>query len=378
MKVALVYDRINKWGGAERVLLALHEMFPEAPLFTSVYNAELAPWAKVFTIKTSFLQKLPFASSHHEMLATLMPIAFESFSFDEYDLVISVTSEAAKGIITHPRTKHLCICLTPTRYLWSGYNTYFSRSTFKRITKPLVDYLRRWDVMAAQRPDMYVAISQEVQKRIKKYYKRNSIVIYPPITLSNSAPFKQKKKSVKKNSKKKENNSGYFLVVSRLVPYKRVDIAVEACTQLQLPLKVVGTGSEEAYLKSIAGETVEFYNNLTDEELTTYYKECSALLFPGIEDFGLTVLEAQQYGKPVVAYRGGGALETIIEGKTGEFFSPQTTAGLVETLQKLVKKGILDNYSFTYSRQAQENAKKFSKETFEKELWTQIDILFKK
>src|SRR5579883_623792 len=223
MKVALVYDRINKWGGAERVLLALHEIFPDAPLYTSVYNPELAPWAKDFTVKTSFLQNFPYASSHHEMLATLMPIAFESFSFDEYDLVISVTSEAAKGIITPPHTKHICICLTPTRYLWSGYDTYFSNSTFKLLTKPIVQYLRTWDKTVAQRPDAYIAISEEVQRRIKKYYERDSVVIYPPLSLtSHVAPFKKKRKHILR----KKTTGNYFLIVSRLVPYKRVDIAV--------------------------------------------------------------------------------------------------------------------------------------------------------
>lgn len=374
MKVALVYDRINKWGGAERVLLAIHEIFPDAPLYTSVYNPELAPWADVFTVKTSFLQNFPYASSHHEMLATLMPVAFESLSFTDYDLVISVTSEAAKGIVTQPNTKHICICLTPTRYLWSGYDTYFSNNLFKFLTKPIVSYLRKWDKTVAQRPDAYLAISKEVQKRIKKYYNRDSSVLYPPITLSNHAPFRKKKKVLKNNHKSKE----YLLVVSRLVPYKRIDIAVKACSALQIPLKVVGSGSEERYLRTIAGPTIEFYNNLTDEELTTYYKECSALLFPGIEDFGLTIIEAQQFGKPVIAFKGGGALETIIEGKTGEFFTPQTAEGLAETLQKLVKKGILDNYSFTYSENARENVKKFSKEQFKKELLHQIDILFNK
>lgn len=374
MKVALVYDRINKWGGAERVLLAIHEIFPDAPLYTSVYNPELAPWADVFTVKTSFLQNFPYASSHHEMLATLMPVAFESLSFTDYDLVISVTSEAAKGIVTQPNTKHICICLTPTRYLWSGYDTYFSNNLFKFLTKPIVSYLRKWDKTVAQRPDAYLAISKEVQKRIKKYYNRDSSVLYPPMTLSNHAPFRKKKKVLKHTQQAKE----YLLVVSRLVPYKRIDIAVKACSALQIPLKVVGAGSEERYLRTIAGPTVEFYNNLTDEELTTYYKECSALLFPGIEDFGLTIIEAQQFGKPVIAFKGGGALETIIEGKTGEFFTPQTAEGLAKTLQKLVKKGILDNYSFTYSENARENVKKFSKEQFKKELLHQIDILFNK
>jgi glycosyltransferase involved in cell wall biosynthesis len=355
MKVALVYDRINKWGGAERVLLALHEIFPEAPLYTSVYNAALAPWAKKFKITTSFLQNFPSASAHHEMLATLMPVAFESFSFDDYDLVISITSEAAKGILTKAHTKHICICLTPTRYLWSGYDTYFSHKGFKEVAKPIVSYLRKWDKIAAQRPDAYVAISKEVQKRIKKYYGKDSFVIYPPLTLASKIT-------------DHTSNEGFFLVVSRLVPYKRVDIAIKACSQLGIPLKIVGSGSEEKYLRSIAGATVEFYKSLTDAELTTYYKKCSALLFPGIEDFGLTIIEAQSFGKPVVAYKAGGAIETVIAGKTGEFFSPQTAEALADTLQKLVEKGILETYSFPYNQAAQKNAKRFTEKAFKKNL----------
>src|SRR3990167_10742564 len=180
MKVAVVYDRVNKWGGAERVLLALHEMFPDAPLYTSVYDERNAPWAKVFPrVYTSFLQKFPFAKSNHEFLALLMPLAFELFNFDEYDLVISVTSEAAKGIITKPETLHICYMLTPTRYLWSHYDLYFKNPILRFISKPAVNYLRNWDKIAAQRPDKIIAISTEVQRRIKKYYGRESDIVFP-------------------------------------------------------------------------------------------------------------------------------------------------------------------------------------------------------
>ena len=167
MKVALVYDRVNIWGGAERLLLALHQIWPEAPLYTSVYDPERAPWAKVFEVRTSFLQKIPLAKKHHEFFAPLMPLAFESFNFDEFDLVISITSESAKGIITKPKTKHLCYCLTPSRYLWSGYKEYFRTSAQRIASSWLVKYLKKWDLVAAKRPDAYFAISQTVQKRIK-------------------------------------------------------------------------------------------------------------------------------------------------------------------------------------------------------------------
>lgn len=321
MKVALVYDRVNKWGGAERVLLALHELFPDAPLFTAVYNSITANWASVFKVHTSFLQYFPKATSAHELYGWLMPLAFESFNFDEFDVVISVTSEAAKGVITKPGTVHICYCLTPTRYLWSGYKEYFSNLFFRFVTKPIVWYLRRWDIIAATRPDVMIGISKEVQNRVRKYYNRDVALIYPPVSLVTG-------------SKQETNEAkGYFLVVSRLVQYKRIDIAIEACNRLKLQLRIIGNGSQKSKLQSLAGPTITFLGNLTDEELVEYYKNCRAMLFPGIEDFGLTIIEAQNFGKPVIAHKAGGAMETIIEGKTGTFFSPQTVNALIEVLK---------------------------------------------
>lgn len=329
MKVALVYDRVNKWGGAERVLLALHELFPQAPLFTSVHHAKQAQWADVFEVKTSFLQQFPILRSKHELIPFLMPVAFENFSFEGYDLVISITSESAKGIITGPRTKHICYCLTPTRYLWSGYDDYFANSFTKTLTKPVVSYLRNWDKLAAKRPDQFVAISKEVQRRIKKYYGRDALVIYPPVVLEST-----EKKKNKKNSKK---NEGFFLIVSRLsrfTKYKRIDLAIQACNELGLPLKIVGEGSWKKELEEMAGPTIEFLGSLTDEQLMEYYQRCNALIFPGVEDLGLTIIEAQLFGKPVIAFRGGGALETIKEGETGIFFEKQTKESLMQTLKQ--------------------------------------------
>lgn len=346
MKVALVYDRVNKWGGAERVLLALHKIFPDAPLYTSVYNPKSASWAKVFDIKTSFLHNFPFAPYSHEVYAPFMPLAFESFSFDEYDLVISVTSEAAKGIITKPPALHICYCLTPTRYLWSGYQEYFRNTLLRFVSKPIISYLRKWDLQAAQRPDIYIAISKEVQKRIKKYYGRESLLVYPPVTLENSKyEILNSKQNTKYNPPAGGLNTKYFLVVSRLVEYKRIDIVIEACNNLKLPLKIIGKGVMGKKLKSIAGTTVEFIDNLTDKELVRYYRDCRALIFPGKEDFGLVIAEAQRLGKPVIAYKEGGALEIIKNNKTGLFFYPQTKEALKETLQKF-DSFTFDNYEF--------------------------------
>ncbi len=340
MKVALVYDRVNKWGGAERVLLALHALFPDAPLYTSVYDKKNTPWADEFKINTSFLQNLPFASTHHELLAPLMPLAFERFNFDKYDLVISLTSEAAKGIITKPGTVHICYCLTPTRYLWSGYDEYFKNKNLSFFSKPVTNVLRKWDLIASKRPDMFVAISKEVQKRIKKYYGRESDLVYPPVTFYSSSEQSESRsdsgQARNKSSRLRSNNNDYFLVVSRLskfTKYKRVDLAINACNELGLPLKIVGDGSLKKELEKIAGTTIEFLGNIGDEELAKYYKNCKALIFPGFEDLGLVMIEAQMFGKPVIAFKNGGALEIVIDNKTGLFFDKQTPESLSDALK---------------------------------------------
>ncbi|MBI2442583.1 MAG: glycosyltransferase [Candidatus Levybacteria bacterium] len=354
MRVALVYDRVNKWGGAERILLALHELFPDAPLYTSVYNPLHASWAKVFTVKTSFLQSLHVARGSHEYFALAMPLAFESFDFSNYDVVISITSEAAKGILTPPRVKHISYCLTPTRYLWSGHDEYFRNPIVRFLAKPAVSYLRHWDTIAANRPDFFIAISQEVKGRIKKYYQKEASVIYPPLALPEG------------DTKRKKGK--YFLVVSRMVPYKRIDLAIKACNQLEIPLKIVGTGGQLSYLRKIAGPTVEFLGNLTDLELVEYYKGCQGLIFPGKEDFGLTILEAQKYGKPVIAFKAGGALETVRQGKTGLFFYPQTMKALMYTMQRFMKKKF-------DPKLCKKQAAQFSKERFKDEFLTAIGYI---
>jgi len=354
MKVALVYDRVNKIGGAERVLEALHEIFPDAPLYTAVYNPKTAPWAEKFNVIPSFLNKFPFAKRSHEVYPWLTPLAFESFDFSEFEVVISVTSEAAKGIITKPKTLHICYCLTPTRYLWSGYEDYFKNEVFRFFTKPVVSYLRRWDKIAAQRPDVFVAISKNVQQRIKKYYGRDSEVIYPPVDID-KFPISNSQFPI----------GEYFLIVSRLVPYKKVDIAIQAFNKLGLPLKVVGTGREMGRLKRMAKKNIEFLGQLTDFQLLSYYQRCQAVVFPQEEDFGLVPLEAQACGKPVIAYRAGGALETVIERKTGEFFDKQTP----ENLEEIVKKFKPEKYKPEDCRQ---NALKFDIKIFKKKWKTYL------
>ena len=356
MKVALIYDRVNKWGGAERVLLALNEIFPKADLFTAVYSPAKAKWAKVFPkVVPSFLQKIPLASSNHEFLGTLTPFAFESFDFGEYELVISVTSEAAKGIITRPGTVHICYCLTPTRYLWSAHDYYFDKPPakfrfipfFKYISRPLVKHLKTWDKMAAQRPDKMIAISTAVRQRIKKYYQRDAQVIFPPVDTAKFTP-----KSVKKGN--------YFLVVSRLTPYKRVDLAIKAFNKMGLPLIIVGSGSEEGRLRKLAKGNIKFVGEVSDEKLVDYYRRSKALIFPQEEDFGIVAVEALASGVPVIAFKAGGALDTVIPGTTGIFFSRQTVSSFISAVREF--------QSLMFNPETlREGAEAFSKERFKKE-----------
>lgn len=375
MNVALVYDRVVKWGGAERVLLALHKLFPKAPLYTAVYESQKASWARVFDIRTSFLQSMPFVSSYHEGFAWAMPYAFESFSFDEYDLVISVTSAEAKGIITKPNTKHLCYCLTPTRYLWSHYNEYFSNSLLRTVSAPIVSHMRRWDTVAARRPDAYIAISNEVARRIKNYYGLPSTIIYPPIQSPSRA---RKAPLLYPGEGDSRGNHPFFLVVSRLVGYKRVDLVIEAfnllaehsSTRLKpIPsLVIVGTGRDGQRLRRLAGPTIYFTQDLTDEELAWYYEHAKALIMPQEEDFGLVAVEAQSYGTPVVAYKAGGALDTIIDGVTGMFFKTQSAHDIVSMIESY------DRQTFN-SENCRKNAEQFNFIHFKHKLLTFIDTL---
>ncbi|MEK7111717.1 MAG: glycosyltransferase, partial [Patescibacteria group bacterium] len=289
----------------------------------------------------------PFAKEKHEFLGTLTPLAFESFDFSPYDLVISVTSEAAKGIITKPGTFHVSYVLTPTRYLWSGYDIYFPKGSLLRdISAPAVSYLKKWDRIAAQRPDVMIAISGAVKKRISRYYGRDSEVIYPPV---DTERFKMK-------AARKEN---FFLFVGRLVPYKRVDLAVKAFNKLGLPLVIIGKGSQEKRLKAMAKENIKFIPELTDAKLADYYRKCTALVLPQEEDFGIVALEAQAAGTPVIAYKAGGALDTVIAGTTGIFFDKQSVGSLVRAVKKIKR------LKFN-SQDLVKNAERFSKENFKK------------
>jgi glycosyltransferase involved in cell wall biosynthesis len=363
MKVAIVYDRANKIGGAERVLLALNKIFPDAPLFTSVYDPKKAKWAKVFKkIHTSFLQKIPFAKNNHEFFAPLMPLAFSLFSMNDFDLVISVTSEFAKNINVK-KGLHVCYCLTPTRYLWSGKNEYFKNKTIQKILHPLISYLCSLDQKAAKKPDIMIAISEEVQKRIKKYYKRDSIVIFPP-----SIDWNKHARSNKPPAITVKFKSNYYLIVSRLVSYKKIDLAVKTFNKLGLPLIIVGTGREANYLKKIARQNINFVGEVPDEKLFWYYKYAKALIFPQKEDFGLVAVEAQSLGTPVIAYKAGGALDILKEGIGGIFFNRQTIGSLTKAVKKTRK------MKFDKTKMVQ-SVKRFQEERFIKNFLQTINSI---
>jgi glycosyltransferase involved in cell wall biosynthesis len=332
MKVALVYDRVNKIGGAEKVLMAIHDLWPKAPLFTGVYNKKSAKWADGWEIRTSFVQKLPFSKSNHEWYFWLMPMAFETFNFDEFDVVISVTSAEAKGIITKPETLHVSYILTPTRYLWSHEKLYLKTNPLGEMGKwllmPMIKWMKKWDEIAARRPDLLVPISNTVKKRIRKFYKMNTeAVIYPPVDFG----FYQKKR-------KPIIKSGYYLTVARQVPSKRVDLAIKAFNRLEEKLVVVGSGIEENRLRRIANKNIMFAGQVSDDELAAYYQHCRAVILPQEEDFGIVALEAMSSGKPVIAYNKGGAAETVIDGKTGLLFAGQREVSIIEAIEKFKKK----------------------------------------
>lgn len=326
MRVALVHEWLTNMAGSERVILALHELYPDAPIFTSVYVPEKFPELAGADIRTSFLQRVPGAKTKHQAFSLLRTVAFERFDLSDFDVVISSSHAEAKGVITRPETLHICYCYTPVRYYWSGYHHYLENPRFgvfnpmvKLVMPYMTNYLRIWDRCAADRVDRFVAISQHVSRRIKKYYRREADVIYPPVNTS--------------WLRRTDTSGDYFLVVGRIIPYKRADIVVNAFNQLGLSLKIAGTGSDLESLKKMAAPNIEFLGRVSDEELRELYAGCIALIFPQEEDFGIVPLEAMAAGRPVIAYRAGGALETVVEGETGVFFDRQDVESLSEAVR---------------------------------------------
>ncbi len=329
IKVALVHDWLVSRGGGERVLYDFHLMFPDAPIYTLVYDEAKAPeWCLECDIRTTYIQKWPGGKSHHKLLLSFMPKAWESLDLTEYDLVLSSCASCCKGIITRPDAVHICYCHSPIRYVWDLYYEYLhDTGAIKRFfMKRMIHKVRLWDYQAAQRVDYFIANSDYVGQRIAKYYRRESTTIFPATPIA---------------AKHIGESQGYYLVVSRFVRYKRVDIAIEACNKLGRRLIVVGSGGEEeACLRSLAGPTVEFRGRVSDAEMTEIYQGADAFLFPGIEDFGLTPIEAMASGVPVLAYGKGGALETVLDGQTGRLFNIQTAKCLASCIQEFEDEGV--------------------------------------
>jgi glycosyltransferase involved in cell wall biosynthesis len=322
MKIALVHDYLSQDGGAERVLRALHEIYPQAPIFVLFHDPNKINYLDTEKIKTSFLNHLPFVNQIFQWYLPLMPLATERHQLQGYDLVISSSSGFAKGVITSPSTLHIAYCHTPPRFLWGDGNNYLSDLKNNRLVKILLAVLthrlRQWDQLSTQRVDHFIANSNTVRRRINKYYRRDSQIIFPPVDVDRF---------------KIENRSGnYYVAGGRLVPYKRLDLVVKVFNRLGWALKIFGTGSEFQRLKKLAKTNIEFYGKISEEEKAQLLSQATAFIHPQKEDFGITPLEAMAAGVPVIAFSEGGATETVINHETGVFFEKQTWESLLHTI----------------------------------------------
>ncbi|WP_299755342.1 glycosyltransferase [uncultured Chloroflexus sp.] len=346
MQVALVHDYLNQYGGAERVLEALHELFPVAPVYTSIFDPATMPAAyQHWDIRTSFMQRLPAWRTQFRRYVPLYPTAFEQFDLRAYDLIISSSSAFAKGIIPRPGALHICYCHTPMRFAWRT-GDYVAREQISglqaRLLPFLLNYLRMWDAVSTNRVDLFVANSREVAGRIARYYRRPAMVIPPPVDLPPYEP---------------RQPEDFYLAGGRLIPYKRLELAIEAFNHLRLPLKIFGDGRDRARLERMAGPHIEFLGWVDEATRLDLFARCRAFIFPGEEDFGITPLEVLAVGRPVIAYAAGGALETLVEGVTGRFFYQPTAAALAAAVA-LSRTDPVDSLTLRH------HAEQFSRERF--------------
>ncbi|HEU4327193.1 MAG TPA: glycosyltransferase [Roseiflexaceae bacterium] len=346
LRVALVHDYLNQYGGAERVLEALHDLFPAAPVYTSIYDRDaMPPVYRGWDIRTSWMQRLPGWRRYFRHYMPLYPSAFESFDLSGYDLILSSSSAFAKGIIPPPGARHVCYCHTPMRFAWRT-DSYVEREQIggpQRVILPLMlTYVRLWDVTSAARVDQFVANSREVAARIRRFYRREATVIPPPVDLP---PFHDLPPG------------DFYLAGGRLIPYKRLDLAVRAFNKLGLPLVVFGEGRDRAALQQIAGPNISFLGHISEARRHELFARCRAFIFPGEEDFGITPLEAMAAGRPVVAYASGGALDSVVEGETGRFFHEPSAAALAAA----VARSRTDHYD---ARHIRRHAESFRREVF--------------
>ncbi len=358
VKLALVHDWLNQVGGAEDVLDELVSLYPESPIYTSIYAPELMPqYYQHWDIRTLWMDKLPKIHTHHQPYLPLYPLAWQGLDLSQYDVILSNKSGFCHGMRYHADTLHICYCLAPTRYVWQ-FDQYIARegigSTVQSALKPIIQRMKQWDYAAAQRVNHFIAISTEIQQRIRDYYDRDSVVIYPPVDTSRFA------------AARTEETDDYFLIVSRLIPYKRIDLAVQAATRLGVKLKIGGRGRDLERLKAMAGETVEFLGYVPDDALPNLMARCKAFIFPGLEDFGITPVQAQAAGRPVIAYGGGGVLDTVIPGVTGEYFDQMT----VEHLTNVMSQFDVARYD---SNVVQAHAAKFDRAIFDEQITQFVD-----
>ncbi len=326
LRVAIVCDWLTGIGGAERVVLELHHLFPKAPIYTSQYDPAAIDWFKDADVRTTWLQKLP--KEFKKFMPVLRAISFSQLDLSDYDLVISSSGAEAKGVKIGPKTTHISYIHAPTHYYWSRYDDYLRNPGFPRSfnwvaklgLRILVRPLRRWDYKAAQRPTYLVANSTHTQAQIKKYYGRSSTVIHPPVDVE---------RFVGESNRKRRD----FVVAGRQTPYKRIDLAVEACSKVKAPLSVIGIGPDHQMLRDIAGDRITFLTHESDKAIAEDFQAAWALIFPGLDDFGIVAVEAMAAGTPVIAYKAGGAIDYIIPGKTGLFFDEQTVDSLTEVLK---------------------------------------------
>lgn len=322
LRIALVCDWLTDYAGAERVLLKMHELFPKAPIYTTLFDPKRCHVFANADVRTSGLQYFPGAKRFHRVMFPLMPRAFERMDLSDYDLVLSSSHAAAKGIITRPETLHVSYCHSPLRYVWDHSHDYQRQhrrfAPFKTLYRPILHRVRQWDRVAAERVDHYIANSHYIAKRIKKYYGREAEVIHPPVQLNDFELHQEKGES--------------YLAVGRLIPYKRFDLVVEACKRLKRPLKVIGTGSELARLRKMAGPETELLGHVDFETLKAAFAHSKAMIFPQMEDFGIASIEAMASGTPILAYEAGGALETVKQGVSGLFFKEQSVDSVMQAI----------------------------------------------
>jgi len=326
LKIALAHDWLNQMGGAEDVLDVLVSHYPGSPIYTSIFAADLMPAGYLDRdVRTLWINRLPFIHRRHQAWLPFYPLAWNHLNLSDYDVVLSNKSGFCHGLRFDASALHICYCLTPTRYVWQ-LEHYIAREGLRKpvewMLRPLTALLRRWDYAAAQRVSHFIAISTAIKKRIRTFYNRRASIIFPPVDTARFQPLPI------------GEVEDYFLAVSRLIPYKRIDLAVRAATALGLPLKVAGTGRDLERLQAMAGGSVEFLGYVSDEELPSLMARCKAFLFPGLEDFGITSVQAQAAGRPVIAYKGGGALDTVIPGVTGEHFGTMTVESLQATMRR--------------------------------------------